>query len=208
MIGRINSALRRVPAWPLYPIGMLPGLIFLYWGLTNQLGADPVRALQHLTGEWALRLLIVVLAITPLMKTTRINLLKFRRALGLLVFYYAILHLLNYIVLDYQFYWPEIFQDLTKRPYIIIGMVSLLLMVPLAVTSNNASVRRLGAATWRKLHRLVYVAALAAGIHFLLVVKAWPPSPIVHLAIICALLAYRYVEHVRTRTRRRQRSRA
>ncbi len=204
MIGRINSALRRVPAWPLYPIGMLPGLIFLYWGLTNQLGADPVRALQHLTGEWALRLLIVVLAITPLMKTTRINLLKFRRALGLLVFYYAILHLLNYIVLDYQFYWPEIFQDLTKRPYIIIGMVSLLLMVPLAVTSNNASVRRLGAATWRKLHRLVYVAALAGGIHFLLVVKAWPPSPIVHLAIICALLAYRYVEHVRTRTRRRR----
>ena len=171
------------------------------------MGADPVRALQHLTGEWALRLLIVVLAITPLLKTTRINLLKFRRALGLLVFYYAMLHLLNYIVLDYQFYWPEIFQDLTKRPYIIIGMVSLLLMVPLAITSNNASVRRLGAATWRKLHRLVYVAALGGGIHFLLVVKAWPPSPIVHLAIICALLAYRYVEHVRTRTRR-QRSRA
>ena len=207
MIKRINSAVRRIPAWPLYPLGMLPGVIFLYWGLTNQLGADPVRALQRLTGEWALRLLIVVLAITPLLKTTRINLLKFRRALGLLVFYYAVLHLLNYIVLDFQFFWPEILQDLTKRPYVIIGMLSFLLMVPLAITSNNASVRRLGAAAWRKLHRLVYVAALGGGLHFLLVVKAWPPEPIIHLAIICALLSYRYVEHLRTRTRMR-RSRA
>ena len=83
-------------------------MLFLYWGMTNQLGADPIRALQFLTGEWALRLLIIVLAITPLLRLTRLNLLKFRRALGLLAFYYALLHLLNYVVLDYRFFWPAI----------------------------------------------------------------------------------------------------
>ena len=201
MIGKINTALRHVPAWPLYFIGSVPAAIYIYLALTNRLGADPVKRLEHEFGEFALQILIIVLLVTPLRNMFGLNLLKFRRALGLLAFGYVILHFLTYLGLDQQFYWPEIWQDITKRPYIIVGVMAFVAMIPLAVTSNNLSVRRLGAQAWRRLHRLTYFIAIAGAVHFLLLVKAWPPEPFVYLFIMLTLVGYRVA-----RVRRRKRS--
>jgi sulfoxide reductase heme-binding subunit YedZ len=135
--------------------------------------------------------LILGLAITPLMRLVRINLVKYRRAIGLCAFTYVSLHLLVYVWLDQQWNWQAIWQDILKRPYITIGMTAFLLLVPLAITSNRLSIRKLGAEGWRRLHRLVYVAAILGAVHYLLIVKAWPLEPFVYLGLIMALLALR-----------------
>lgn len=195
----INGRLKKVPAWPLYIIGLLPAAFYFYWAVTNQLGADPLKALEHQLGIWALQLLIATLLVTPLRNLMNLNLIKYRRAIGLLAFIYTCLHLLTYLWLDQQWGWAAILKDITKRPYIIIGMLAFLGMVPLAVTSNNASIRRLGAAGWKKLHKLVYPVAVFGAIHYLLLVKAWPPEPIVYLGIVLILLGYRFFKLQRRR---------
>ena len=195
----INSRLRKVPAWPLYILGMLPAGFYFYWAVTNQLGADPLKALEFQLGIWALQLLIATLLVTPLRNLLNLNLIKFRRAIGLLAFFYVCLHLMTYLWLDQQWGWAAILKDITKRPYIIIGMLAFLGLVPLAITSNNASIRRLGAAGWKKLHKLVYLAVLLGGVHFLLLVKAWPLQPFVYLGIILILVGYRFLKLQRRR---------
>jgi sulfoxide reductase heme-binding subunit YedZ len=152
-----------------------------------------MRALEQELGEWALRFLIATLCVTPLRQLTGINLIRYRRALGLLAFYYAAFHLTTYLVLDQGLDWASIWADIVKRPYITIGMVTFTLLVPLAVTSNNAAVRAMGGKAWARLHKLVYVAAIGAALHYLLVVKAWPLEPMIYAAIIAALLLYRLV---------------
>ncbi|PRY21732.1 sulfoxide reductase heme-binding subunit YedZ [Aliiruegeria haliotis] len=188
----INSALKRVPAWPLYPLGAVPVVWILWQGLEGKLGVDPTKAIEHQLGLWGLWLLIAGLAITPLQRFAGIRLLKFRRAIGLLAFFYILAHLLVWLVLDVQI--PSlIWADIVKRPYITIGMAAFLLMVPLALTSNNWSLRKLGAARWRRLHKLTYVLAPLAAIHFVMVVKGWQLEPIYYLACVVGLLALRLV---------------
>ena len=195
----INSRLRKVPAWPLYILGMLPAGFYFYWAVTNQLGADPLKALEFQLGIWALQLLIATLLVTPLRNLLNLNLIKFRRAIGLLAFFYVCLHLMTYLWLDQQWGWTAILKDITKRPYIIIGMLAFLGLVPLAITSNNASIRRLGAAGWKKLHKLVYPVSILAAVHYLLLVKAWPLEPFVYLGIILILVGYRFLKLQRRR---------
>jgi methionine sulfoxide reductase heme-binding subunit len=175
----------------IYVVGVLPAVWYFYLGITDQLGADPQNTLERLLGLWALRFLILSLAVTPLRRLGGPNLIRYRRAAGLLAFYYAALHLTVYMVLDQGLDLAAIWADIVKRPYITVGMFAFTILVPLAVTSNNAIIRRLGGGAWQRLHRLVYVAAAAAAIHFVMVVKAWPPEPLIYAAIVAALLLYR-----------------
>ena len=122
---------------------------------------------------------------------------------GLLAFYYASLHLTVYLLLDQGLDLAAIWADIVKRPYITVGMFAFVILVPLAVTSNNAMIRRLGGAAWQRLHRLVYVAAAAAAIHFVMVVKAWPPEPLIYAGIVAVLLLFRLWQFVQKKLRRR-----
>lgn len=185
----INQTLRRIPVWAIYLLGALPAPWLFYLGLTGGLGVEPIEALEHRYGELALQLLIAGLAVTPLRRHVGLNLMKFRRAIGVLTFVYVALHLLVWLVLDVQLP-SQIWADILKRPYITVGMTAFLLLLPLALTSNNWSVRRLGP-RWRKLHRLVYAAALLGAMHYLLLAKGLQIEPLVYLATIIALLALR-----------------
>ena len=191
LIERINTGLKRVPALSLYIAGPVPLFWLYYLGLTNQLGADPVKVIEHRLGLIGLQLIIAGLLVTPLRRFAGLNLLKFRRAIGLLTFFYIGAHLLTWLALDIQFFWGEIWADLLKRPYITIGMTGFMLMVPLAVTSNNASIKRMGPVAWRNLHKLTYIAAIAGGLHFVWLVKGWQIEPLIYLAVILTLLALR-----------------
>lgn len=185
----INRGARRVPSWLIYILGIFPAGFFLYLGLTGGLGAEPIKALEHELGEFALKLVIVGLAITPMRKHLGVNLLKFRRAVGIMTFVYVALHLLVWLVLDVQIV-SQIWADILKRPYITVGMGAFALMIPLAVTSNNISVRKLGP-SWRKLHKLTYGAAILGGAHFIMLSKGLQLEPILYMAIILTLLALR-----------------
>lgn len=187
----INQTLRRIPAWPVYVLGAIP-LAFLVWRiLTGDLGADPVKTIERGLGLWGLKFIVAGLCVTPLRWYTGVSLIKYRRAIGLLAFFYVALHLITWVVLDLQFRWSEIGADLIRRPYIIIGMIGFLALLPLAITSNNLSVRRMGAAAWQRLHKLTYLAALAGAVHYMVLVKAWPPRPILYLTAVSVLLLLR-----------------
>ncbi|SLN44001.1 Sulfoxide reductase heme-binding subunit YedZ [Pseudoruegeria aquimaris] len=190
----INGLARRLPAWPIYLLACLPPAWLLWQGLTGGLGVDPVKEMEHRMGLWGLQVLIASLCITPLRTFARINLVRYRRALGLVAFFYIFLHLLIWLVLDVQIP-AQIWADIVKRPYITIGMGAFLAMVPLAITSNNLSIRRMGAAAWRRLHKLAYFAVLAGSIHFLMLVKGWQIEPMIYFGIVCALLGARLRPH-------------
>jgi len=189
MIDRLNTIARRVPTWLVYIVGLLPIPWLLFQAQTGGLGAEPIKALEKELGLLALQLLIAGLAITPARRYLRLNLIKFRRALGLLAFIYVSLHLLVWLVLDVGIL-SQIWADILKRPYITIGMAGFACLVPLAATSNNFSIRKLGA-TWRKLHRLTYLAAILAGVHFIWLVKGFQIEPLLYMAAILALLVLR-----------------
>lgn len=194
---RINAWARRIPTWVIYLAGALPAPWLFYLGATGGLGVEPVKALEHEYGELALQLLIAGLCVTPLRRQFGINLVKFRRALGLLAFSYVTMHLLVWAVLDVQAL-DRVWADIVKRPYITIGMSAFVLMVPLAATSNNWSVRRLGP-RWRQLHRLTYAVVLLGAVHFIWLRKGWQVEPLVYLVVIVALLALRVRGPFRTR---------
>jgi len=189
MVDLINRQARKLPTWVVYLIGFLPMPLLFWQGITGALGVDPVKALEHEYGELALQLLILGLAITPARRHLGLNLLKFRRAIGLLSFFYVLAHLLVWAVLDVQTL-GAVWADIVKRPYITIGMAGFALLLPLAVTSNNRSVRALGAG-WRKLHKLTYPAVLLGGIHYVWLVKGWQLEPLIYLAAILFLFALR-----------------
>ncbi|WP_299779534.1 protein-methionine-sulfoxide reductase heme-binding subunit MsrQ [uncultured Roseobacter sp.] len=189
VVDRINAFARRVPTWVLYILYLLPVPWLLYLAQTGGLGREPIKALEHELGEIALQLLIIGLTITPLRRHLGINLLKFRRMFGLLAFTYVSLHLLVWLVLDVGIL-SQIWADILKRPYITIGMAGFVLLIPLALTSNNWSVRKLGAG-WRKLHRLSYVAVLLGGVHYMMLTKTWALEPVIYMAVILGLLALR-----------------
>ena len=185
----VNQVLRRVPAWTLYLIGVIPPVWLLLAGIGGQLGVDPVKVMEHQMGEWSLWLLIAGLGITPLRRYAGINLIKFRRAVGLLAFFYILGHFLVWLVLDVQI-MSQILKDIVKRPYVTVGFAAFVLLIPLAVTSNNWSIRRLGP-RWRQLHKLVYVAVVLGAVHFVMLVKGFQYEPYLYLAVIVALLALR-----------------
>lgn len=186
----------------IYIVGTVPAAWTFYAAISDQLGADPLKVLERSLGLWALRFLIVSLAISPLRRFAGINLIRYRRAFGLMAFVYAVLHVTVYVWLDQGLNLAEIWKDIVKRPYITIGMIAFLILIPLAATSNGVSIRRLGA-SWQKLHRWVYLAAAAAVLHFALLVKSLTLQPIFYCALIIALLLIRLVPKKRARTMRR-----
>ncbi|WP_343080718.1 protein-methionine-sulfoxide reductase heme-binding subunit MsrQ [Ostreiculturibacter nitratireducens] len=196
-VDRVNAGLRKVPAWVLYLVGPLPALWLFWLATTGGLGADPVKALEHEIGKIGLQLLVAVLCVTPLRRHAGLNLMKFRRAIGLLAFFYVVLHFLAWLVLDMGLLWAQAAGDIVKRPYITIGMAGLVMLIPLAATSNDWAMRELGGARWRKLHRLTYLAVLAGAIHYVWLVKAWPVEPFLYLAAVVALLALRTIQRGR-----------
>lgn len=188
----LNKQARRVPTWVVYLLGLVP-LGFLVWGaIFGGLGPDPVKAIERGLGERGLQFLLASLAITPL-RRVGLNLLRFRRALGLLSFIYVTLHLVAWVWLDMGLRWGEMLADLTKRPFVIVGMVGFLVMVPLAATSWNGAIRRLGAATWNRLHKLAYVAILAGAVHLALLSKVWTTEVLVYFGLALGLLAVRLI---------------
>lgn len=189
LVDRINQVARKVPTWLVYIVCLIPVPVLLYQGITGGLGREPISALEHKLGELALQLLIVGLCVSPLRRLTGVNLIKFRRSFGVLAFTYVTLHLMVWAVLDVQSI-SRVFADIIKRPYIMIGMAAFVLMIPLAVTSNNRSIRALGA-MWRKLHLLTYPIAILAAVHFIWLSKGFQLEPMVYLAVILGLLAFR-----------------
>lgn len=192
MIQTINSNLRKIPAWTIYLTGAIWAAWLFYQGVTGALGREPVNALERAYGEIALQLMILGLLVTPVRRWIGLNLLKFRRAIGVTAFFFVLAHLLVFVVLDVQSLeraWTEI----VKRPYVTVGMASFVLMVPLAVTSNNRSVRKMGAAAWQRLHKLTYVAALLGGIHYVWLSKGIHFESLAYLVVIGAVLATRLV---------------
>jgi sulfoxide reductase heme-binding subunit YedZ len=171
---------------------LLPAGLLLQRFLTDALGANPIETLTHATGDWTLRLLLITLAVTPLRRLTGWHwLVRLRRMLGLYAFFYASLHFLTYVVLDQFFDGWAIVLDVLKRPYITVGFAAFMLLIPLAVTSTNAMVRRLGGRRWQALHRSVYAIALFGVVHYWWLVKSDLTEPILYALILAALLGVR-----------------
>lgn len=188
----INGALRKVPAWNIYIVCAVWTVWLFYLALTGGLGVEPINALEREYGELGLILLVAGLIVTPLRKWTGLNLLRFRRAIGVSAFFLILAHFLVWAVLDVQT-WERVWTEIVKRPYVTIGMAGFVLMIPLALTSNNLSVRKLGAVTWRKLHKLTYPVAILGAVHYLWLVKGFQIEPIIYLVVILGLIASRYV---------------
>ena len=192
MINAINSALRRVPAWTIYIAGF-GWAAWLFWQALNGLGAyavEPINVLERAYGEVALILMVAGLTVTPLRQHLGINLIKFRRSIGLMAFFFVVAHFLVFAVLDVQSL-SRVWEEVVKRPYVTVGMLSLVMLIPLAVTSNNLSIRKMGAASWRKLHKLTYPAALLGALHYLWLVRGFPTEPLIYFALIIILLLLR-----------------
>lgn len=182
----------------LFLLCLLPASLLTWRLFTNQLGANPIEAVTRASGLWALRFVIITLTVTPLRWLTGWQqLVRFRRMLGLFAFFYATLHMLLYLGLDQFFDWSEIWRDIVKRPFITIGFISFACLLPLAVTSTNRMIKRLGGKNWQRLHQLIYFIALASGLHFLMLVKADIREPLVYLTIIALLLLSRLFRHRR-----------
>ena len=164
----MNRLLSHRWAKPLvFALCLLPLSWLLYRVVQDQLGANPQEALIRATGDWALRFLVIVLAVTPLRELSGLSALaRYRRMLGVFMYFYALLHFLSYSGFDMGFDVADIFNDIVKRPFILVGSLALLLLTPLAATSFNAAIRAVGAQRWQRLHRLVYAVAGLAILHF------------------------------------------
>ncbi|WP_240497108.1 MULTISPECIES: protein-methionine-sulfoxide reductase heme-binding subunit MsrQ [unclassified Thioclava] len=187
----INTALRRVPSWLVYLAGLIPLAWVVWLTLTGGIGVDPVKGIEHRLGKIALWFLIGGLAITPARRFLGLNLIKYRRAIGLLAFFYVALHLIAWAVLDMGMLWGQAARDLIKRPYLFFGISAFVLLIPLAITSNNASVRKLGK-TWRRIHMLVYPAVALGVIHYLWQMKVISNEGWLWLGVFAVLMAVRF----------------
>jgi methionine sulfoxide reductase heme-binding subunit len=156
------------------------------------LSANPITFIEHRMGDWTLRFIVITLAITPLRKILHLpQLIRFRRMLGLFAFFYACLHFGAWLGLDQFFDWSSMMKDIAKRPYITVGFFGFVLLIPLALTSTAASIRRLGGKRWRMLHRLIYVTAIAGVIHYWWLVKSDVHKPLEYALLVGILLAWR-----------------
>jgi len=178
---------------------LLPASWLVWAFLSDQLGANPFEALTRDSGEWTLRFLLLTLLMTPLRTVFKWSWpLRLRRMLGLYAFFYATLHLLTYIVFDQFFDWEEIVIDIAKRPFITVGMTAWILLLPLAVTSTNKMMKRLGK-KWKKLHRLVYLIGILGVLHFFWLVKADLQEPIIYMVILLILFGVRLAKQHRSK---------
>jgi sulfoxide reductase heme-binding subunit YedZ len=198
MSGRMIAAKTLVHALSLTPLAILS---WQFWEVfrtgSDALGADPVAEVEHRLGLWALRFLILVLAVTPLRQLTGTPaLLQFRRMLGLYAFAYATLHFAAYLVLDLRGYWTQIFEEIAKRPYITVGFAAWMLLVPLAITSTRGWMRRLGR-RWGQLHKLVYAIGVFAVLHFWWLVKSDIREPALYAGLLAVLLGWRLLRRLR-----------
>lgn len=175
----------------IFALATVPAALLAFDAWRDRLGADPIETITHRTGWWALTLLLVTLAVTPVRRITGWNgIVRLRRMLGLFAFFYAVLHLLTYVVLDLFFAFGLVLEDIAKRPYITVGFTAFLILLVLAVTSTKGWIRRLGK-RWQRLHRLVYVAAVGGVVHFLWLVKADTREPLIFGAVLAVLLLAR-----------------
>ena len=171
-----------------------------FWGVTHTrpdaLGANPIREAEIFSGLWTLRFLAITLAVTPVRELLGVGaLVKYRRMFGLFTFFYACIHLSMWVGVDWFFDWQSMGGEIVKHKYILIGMTTFVLLLPLALTSTNASVRRLGGARWTRLHRLVYLCAITGTVHYLWAVKKDTLFPFMYLAVFVALLGFRILQH-------------
>tara|TARA_B100001248_G_scaffold214460_1_gene169059 strand:- start:130 stop:708 length:579 start_codon:yes stop_codon:yes gene_type:complete len=182
---------RRLRSWHIYLSLLVPLLFLAYDLLSGQLGVDPMRAIEKSLGVTAIYILILTLCITPFSLLTGINFIRFRRAFGLMSFFYIVLHFSTWLLLDMQLRWVEIVESLTRKPFIVFGMMGFLLLIPLAATSNNYSMKRLGK-YWPKLHKLIYAAIILGGIHYLMMEKTLQNDAIITFIIIIVLISLRF----------------
>jgi methionine sulfoxide reductase heme-binding subunit len=176
-------------------------VLYLAWRFYNQdVTANPLEFLQHQTGDWGIRFVVATLAVTPLRKLLRLpDLIRFRRMFGLFAFFYACLHFLTYLWFDKLFEFGEILKDVGKRPFITAGFTAFLCMLPLALTSTTGWIRRLGGKRWQKLHRLVYLAGIAAVVHYYWLVKSDVRAPVRYGIMVGALLLWRVANKLMSR---------
>jgi len=179
---------------------LTPAALLLYNGFQGELGANPVETITNTTGIWALRLIVAGLAITPLRWTTGLNpLINYRRIVGLFAFFYGTLHFLTYFILDHQLEFGGVWDDVVKRPYVTAGFTAFVLMIPLAITSTTGWIRRMGGKRWNLLHRLVYITALAAVLHYFWKVKLDATFPINYGIGVAILLGIRLWRNLRSK---------
>ena len=173
----------------------LAPLFRLAWRVWNQdVTANPTEFIQHFTGDWAIRLIVATLAVTPLRKLLGVpGLIRFRRMIGLFAFFYACLHVLTYLWLDKLFDFPAMLKDVGRRPFITAGFAAFVCLVPLAVTSTAGWIHRLGGKRWQRLHSLIYVTAIAAVVHYYWLVKSDIRQPMLYGTLVALLLAWRVV---------------
>ena len=173
-------------------LSLIPFFIIIYKIYFNQLGPEPVKEITHHTGEWTLIFICLTLAMTPLKKLTNLNIwIQFRRMLGLFVFFYATIHLLTYVGIDYRFKWEPIFDDVLKKKYIYIGFSAWLLLIPLAITSSQKMMKLLKH-NWKKIHKLIYVIAIFGALHYIWLSKTIFFKPLIFAIIILILLIFRF----------------
>jgi sulfoxide reductase heme-binding subunit YedZ len=183
-------------------LALVPAGLLVRAFLTDTLGVNPPETIQLQTGRWALKFLLISLAVTPVRRLTGWNqIIQYRRMLGLFAFFYATLHFLSYWAFDLTFAVGAMVGDILKRPFITMGFAAFLLLVPLALTSTKGWIRRLGR-KWALLHRLVYVAAICAVIHFAWKVKVFTGDPVIYAVILTVLLGFRLIWYLRTRPAR------
>ena len=198
-----NEWIRRVVKPLVFAACLIPLAQLLSRAVTGQLGANPISEITHRTGDWTLRFVLITLTVTPLRRVSGWNaLVRMRRMLGLFAFFYGSLHFLTYLVLDQFFDCSAIVKDVAKRPYITVGFTGFVAMVPLALTSTTAMIRRLGGRAWGRLHRLIYLTAIAGVVHFWWLVKADVFRPQIYAGLLACLLAFRVVVALQKRRAR------
>lgn len=182
----------------LFLVCLIPAAYLGWRAYQQDLGANPVEYITHFTGDWTVRFIAITLAVTPLRGLfNQPQLIRFRRMLGLFAFFYGTLHFTTWICLDKWFDWNEMLKDVAKRPFITVGFAGFILMAPLAITSTAGWVRRLGYARWQRLHRLIYITAVAAVVHYYWLVKSDVRLPLMYGAIFAILFAYRVAKRKR-----------
>ena len=189
MLTQINQKYLKIV---IFTLSLVPMFFIVYQIINNQLGPEPIKNITHHTGKWTLYFIVITLAMTPLKKITKLNIwINYRRMFGLFIFFYASVHLMTYVGLDYRFDLASIGDDIIKKKYIFIGFSAWLLLIPLAITSNKLMIKILKK-KWKKLHRLIYVIALFGAIHYVWLVKRDLTEPLIFLTVILILLTFRF----------------